>query len=103
MKSNITLTTFLSDSSLSLTESYLEDDDDDDDDYDDSEENFRPELLGLLDNPGVVRFNSLDYPIVDLEYSDENSIIVTEYSNNVDDITKYPECQHADDEKDSQL
>ena len=29
----------------------------------DPEDDFHPELFGLLDNPGVFRFDDLDYPL----------------------------------------
>ena len=29
----------------------------------DPEDDFHPELFGLLDNPGVLRFDDLDYPL----------------------------------------
>ena len=45
-----------SDSCLSLSES-------------EPEEAFQPELFGLLDNPGVVRFGCLDYPLTVTEGS----------------------------------
>ena len=34
-----------------------------------SEEEFDPGLFGLLDNPGVVRFGCVDYPLAVTEYS----------------------------------
>ena len=36
-----------------------------------SEEDFDPGLFGLLDNPGVVRFGCVDYPLAVTEYSDD--------------------------------
>merc|ERR1712128_301396 len=39
-----------------------------------SEENFDPGLFGLLDNPGVVRFDCVDYPLAVTEYSDDEYI-----------------------------
>ena len=36
-----------------------------------SEDSFNPELFGLMDNPGVVRFDSLDYPLTVIEDSDD--------------------------------
>jgi hypothetical protein len=39
-----------------------------------SEDDFHPELFGLLDNPGVVRFCCLDYPLAVTEYSDDRDI-----------------------------
>jgi hypothetical protein len=36
----------------------------------DSEDDFCPELFGLLDNPGVVRFSDIDYPKAVTEHSD---------------------------------
>eukprot|EP00092_Neocalanus_flemingeri_P108367 GFUD01139173.1.p1 GENE.GFUD01139173.1~~GFUD01139173.1.p1 ORF type:complete len:208 (+),score=59.51 GFUD01139173.1:164-787(+) len=57
-----------SDSSLSLSES-------------DSDENdFHPELFGLLDNPGVVRFGCVDYPLAVTEYSDDEYLAVSEHN-----------------------
>ena len=48
-----------SESSLDLSESGSE------------ETDFHPELFGLLDNPGVVRFGCVDYPLAVTEYSDD--------------------------------
>merc|ERR1711892_1531839 len=50
-----------------------------------SEEDFNPELFGLLDNPGVVRFGCVDYPLTvteysDDEYSDDEYLAVTEHN-----------------------
>ena len=39
-----------------------------------SEDDFHPELFGLLDNPGVVRFGCLDYPLAVTEYGDAEDI-----------------------------
>ena len=36
-----------------------------------SEDDFDPGLFGLLDNPGVVRFDCVDYPLAVTEYSDD--------------------------------
>ena len=36
-----------------------------------SEDDFHPELFGLMDNPGVVRFDSLDYPLTVIEGHDD--------------------------------
>jgi hypothetical protein len=38
------------------------------------EDDFHPELFGLLDNPGVVRFGDIDYPLEVTEYSDDDDI-----------------------------
>ena len=38
---------------------------------DDEEDNLSPELFGLLDNPGVVRFDCVDYPLEVTKNSDE--------------------------------
>ena len=38
------------------------------------ETDFHPELFGLLDNPGVVRFDCVDYPLAVTEYSDDEYI-----------------------------
>ena len=38
---------------------------------DDSDHNFYPELFGLLDNPGVVRFGDIDYPVEVTQYIDD--------------------------------
>ena len=35
------------------------------------ERDFHPELFGLLDDPGVMRFDCLDYPLAVTEDSDE--------------------------------
>ena len=56
------------DSSLSSSESSLDDSDRE------SEDDFHPELFGLLDNPGVVRFGCLDYPLAVTEYGDAEDI-----------------------------
>ena len=40
-------------------------------DTSDEDDMFDPSALGLLDNPGVVRFDSLDYPDSDM-YSDDD-------------------------------
>ena len=40
---------------------------------DDSKDDFQPELFGLLDNPGVLRFGCLDYPLTVTEESDDNT------------------------------
>ena len=37
----------------------------------DSEDNFHPELFGLLEDPGVVRFDCVDYPHVVIKHSDD--------------------------------
>ena len=37
----------------------------------DSEDNFHPELFGLLEDPGVVRFDCVDYPLSVIKHSDE--------------------------------
>ena len=39
-----------------------------------SEDDFHPELFGLLDNPGVVRFGCLEYPLAVTEYKDDEDI-----------------------------
>merc|ERR1712106_1085307 len=36
-----------------------------------SEDSFNPELFGLMDNPGVLRFDSLDYPLTVIEDCDD--------------------------------
>ena len=36
------------------------------------ESDFHPKLFGLLDNPGVMRFDHLDYPLAVTEDSDED-------------------------------
>jgi hypothetical protein len=56
------------DSSVSSSESSLNESDGE------SEDDFHPELFGLLDNPGVVRFGCLDYPLAVTEYSDDEDI-----------------------------
>ena len=53
------LSTSNSDSSLNESESETDEDD------------FDPGLFGLLDNPGVVRFDCVDYPLAVTEYSDD--------------------------------
>ena len=51
-----------SNSSLSLSEISLNDSESD------PEDDFHPELFGLIDNPGgIVRFDSLDYPLTVIE------------------------------------
>ena len=37
----------------------------------DSEDDFQPELFGLLEDPGVVRFDCVDYPHVVIKHSDD--------------------------------
>ena len=37
----------------------------------DSEDNFHPELFGLLEDPGVVRFDCVDYPLAVIKHSDD--------------------------------
>ena len=44
---------------------------------DDSEDDFQPEMFGLLDNPGVLRFGCLDYPLAVTEYSNDEDIADT--------------------------
>ena len=44
-----------------------------DSDSETDEDDFRPELFGLLDNPGVLRFGCLDYPLTVTEESDDNT------------------------------
>ena len=43
------------------------------------ESDFHPELFGLLDNPGVVRFGCLDYPQAVTEDSDQEYVIDTKH------------------------
>ena len=50
-------------------------------DIETDESDFHPELLGLLDNPGVVRFGCLDYPLAVTEDSDEENETEKEYEN----------------------
>merc|ERR1712055_378551 len=45
-----------------------------------TENDFNPEQFGLLDNPGVVRFDSVDYPVVVTENSDDEYITVDEHN-----------------------
>ena len=45
---------------------------------DDSEDDFYPELFGLLDNPGVVRFGDIDYPQAVTEYSHDEALADTD-------------------------
>ena len=59
------------DSSLSSSESSLDDSDRE------SEDDFHPELFGLLDNPGVVRFDCIDYPLAVTENRDDEDIADT--------------------------
>jgi hypothetical protein len=56
------------DSSMSSSESSLNESERE------SEDEFHPELFGLLDNPGVVRFGDIDYPLAVTEYSDDEDI-----------------------------
>ena len=42
--------------------------------YRESEDDFHPELFGLLDSPGVVRFGCLDYPPAVTDYGDDDNI-----------------------------
>jgi hypothetical protein len=58
-----------SSSESSLNESESESDDD-----------FNPGLFGLLDNPGVVRFGCVDYPLAVTEYSDDEYLAVSEHN-----------------------
>ena len=39
------------------------------------DELFSPELFGLPDNPGVVRFDCIDYPLAVTEHSDEEYVV----------------------------
>merc|ERR1712179_749777 len=57
-------------SSKSSSEASLHEDSSDDLDSD-SEDNFHPELFGLLEDPGVVRFDCVDYPLAGIKYSDD--------------------------------
>ena len=52
------------------------------------EDDFHPEQFGLVDNPGVVRFGCLDYPLAVTEYSDQE--YVTEH--NTDNTWKRVSC-----------
>ena len=45
------------------------------------EEDFHPELFGILDNPGVVRFGCVDYPEEVSEYSDDEDLAASEHSS----------------------
>ena len=58
-----------SDSSPSLSESETD------------EHDFHPELFGLLENPGVVRFGCLDYPLAVTEDGDEEYETEKEHDN----------------------
>ena len=57
-------------SSNSSSEASLNEDSSDNQESD-SEDNFHPELFGLLEDPGVVRFDSVDYPHVVIKHSDD--------------------------------
>ena len=46
-------------------------------DSSDEDDMFDPSALGLLDNPGVVRFDSLDYPDSDMYSEDEHDVTDT--------------------------
>jgi hypothetical protein len=45
---------------------------------DDSDDDFYPELFGLLDNPGVVRFGDIDYPLAVTEDSHDEGLADTD-------------------------
>ena len=45
---------------------------------DDSEDDFYPELFGLLDNPGVVRFGDIDYPLAVTDHSHDEGLAGTD-------------------------
>ena len=49
----------------------------------DSEDDFHPELFGLLEDPGVVRFDCVDYPLAVIKHSDDKDQgeAVTELGN----------------------
>merc|ERR1712027_275309 len=38
----------------------------------DSEDDFHPELFGLLEDPGVVRFDCIDYPLAVIKHGDKD-------------------------------
>ena len=61
-----------SDSSLQVSES------------DSEEDEFHPELFGLLNNPGVMRFNFVDYPLEVSAYSDEEDLAASEHNTALD-------------------
>ena len=66
-----------------------------DSETEESEKFFQPELLGLLDNPGVVRVACLDYPWTVTEHGEEEGDVVDGDSNchwlrlSHSDITKH--------------
>ena len=68
-KSSSITSNSISESSLSLSESETD------------EIDFHPELFGLLDNPGVVRFGCLDYPLAVTEDSHLEYETVTKHDN----------------------
>ena len=60
------------------------------------ENDFHPELFGLLDNPGVVSFGCLDYPLAVTEYSHQEYETDEDHDNvphwikvSCDDLTKH--------------
>jgi len=57
-------------SSKSSSEASLYEDSSDDLESD-SEDDFNPELFGLLEDPGVVRFDCVDYPLTVIKHSDD--------------------------------
>lgn len=62
----------LNNNNKSSSQEDLKDFDDSDDDY--SVESFDPSSFGVIDDPGVLRFDSLDYP----DFSDSDSDYSTE-------------------------
>ena len=40
----------------------------------DSEDNFHPEIFGLLEDPGVVRFECVDYPLDVIKHSEDKDL-----------------------------
>ena len=57
-----------------------------DSDSETDEDDFRPELFGLLDNPGVLRFGCLDYPLAVTVDGDEEYETEKEQDNAPDRI-----------------
>ena len=66
----------------------------------DSEDNFHPELFGLLEDPGVVRFDTVDYPHVVIKHSDDQDQDeeITELKKKDDD--RIPDHKIAECERD---
>merc|ERR1711894_544036 len=55
----------------------------------DIQEDFEPGVLGLLENPGVISFDSLDYPNFGEELGDsEDELVMEESVENIEDFSR---------------